>query len=88
VVPDRLKQQHIEIRCLKFDGKEGLDEISWPDKGHLSFNREFVATFRPMSMNTSLKKRKDEKFTTNSKINYNEKNEFILAEERATVQEK
>jgi hypothetical protein len=70
------------------DGKDGLDEISWPDKGHLVFNKEYVASFKPMSANTSLKKRKDEKFTTNSRIYYNEKNEFIIAEEKATAQEK
>jgi hypothetical protein len=41
-----------------------------------------------MTANTSLKKRKDEKFTTNQKIYYNEKNEFILVEEKATNVEK
>lgn len=76
------------MRCLRFDGKDGLDEITWPDKGRLSFNKENVANFKPMSVNTSLKKRKDEKFTTNQKIYFNEKNDFILTEERATAQEK
>ena len=73
---------------MKFDGKDGLDEISWPDKGHLVFNKEYVASFKPITQNSSLKKRKDEKFTTNQKIYYNEKNEFILAEEKANNTEK
>jgi hypothetical protein len=84
LIPERLHIKHIEIRCVRVDGKDGLDEITWPDKGCLLFNKQSVASFKPMTMHTSLKKRRDEKFTTHLGIRYNQRNEFIIVEDRAS----
>lgn len=41
-----------------------------------------------MTLHTSLKKRKDEKYTTHQNIKYNQKNEFLIVEDRVTNQDK
>lgn len=40
-------------------------EITWPDIGELSINNMRVLEFKPLVLNSSLKKRKDEKYYTN-----------------------
>jgi hypothetical protein len=52
----------VEIRILKFDGINTY-ETTWPDKGSLKFNDVFLKEFKPLAVNSSIKKRKDEKLT-------------------------
>lgn len=40
-------------------------EITWPDIGELIVNNMRVLEFKPLVLNSSLKKRKDEKYFTN-----------------------
>lgn len=40
------------------------EEPTWPDIGELTLNGRRVFEFKPLQCNSSLKKRKDEKFTT------------------------
>ncbi|MCA9735977.1 hypothetical protein KC799_27820, partial [candidate division KSB1 bacterium] len=51
----------IEVRCLKLDYKY-LNEQTWLDSGELYLNMRRVCEFKPLQMNSALKKRKDEKF--------------------------
>ena len=52
----------IEIRMLKQDGINTY-ETTWPDKGSLKFNDLILKEFKPLAVNSSIKKRKDEKLT-------------------------
>lgn len=40
-------------------------EITWPDAGELIINNNKVLEFKPLVLNSSLKKRKDDKYFTN-----------------------
>ena len=51
----------IEIKCLKLEGKY-LSEHTWLDCGDLYFNGRKIMDFKPLQINSALKKRKDEKF--------------------------
>lgn len=42
-----------------------MHEITWPDVGELTINNVRVLEFKPLVLNSSLKKRKDEKYFTN-----------------------
>jgi hypothetical protein len=53
----------IEIRSIRLDAKY-LYETTWVDHGELIINKTKVMEFKPLNSNSSLKKRKDEKFTT------------------------
>ncbi len=56
--------QSVEIRCIRLDGKQGSEEPTWPDIGDIAINGKRMIEFKPLQNNSSLKKRKDEKFTT------------------------
>ena len=53
----------LEIRSIRLDPKY-LYETTWVDYGELAINKAKVMDFKPLNSNSSLKKRKDEKFTT------------------------
>ena len=62
---ENLKKNHslfIEVRILKLDGVSTY-ETTWPDKGTLRFNDQIMKEFKPLAVNSSIKKRKDEKLT-------------------------
>jgi hypothetical protein len=61
---DKCPDWSVEVRCIKLDGKIGSEESTWPDIGELSMNGRRVIEFKPLPNNSSLKKRRDEKFTT------------------------
>jgi E3 SUMO-protein ligase PIAS1 len=63
-VKGRVPTQAVEVRCIKLDGKANAEEPTWPDIGELQLNGRKVFEFQPLQVNSSLKKRKDEKFTT------------------------
>lgn len=52
----------IEIRCIRLEEKS--IEPTWPHQGELQLNGRRELEFRPLQINSSLKKRKDEKFFT------------------------
>lgn len=56
----------VEIRCIKIDGTNAADDITWPDIGDLMLNGRTVLSFIPMQANSSQKKRKDSKHTFNN----------------------
>lgn len=61
----------IEVRCLKMDG-EHFFEQTWPDKAEIRVNEELVKSVVPLTYNSSLKKRRDEKLViTKPKIGTN-----------------
>jgi len=64
---NKQKNIGIEIRSLKLDGK-GNYEQTLPDSGTLRFNNSIVKEFKPLHQNSSLKKRKDEKFFSRHNI--------------------
>lgn len=76
-----IKNQSVEIRCLRLDEAGGDEQITWPDLGEVQLNGRRLLDFRPLHKNSSLKKRKDEKFTTKD---YLENNTLILKEAKAT----
>lgn len=51
----------IEVRCIRIDNKHGDEENTWPDVGELIFNGKRALEFKPLQVNSSLKKRKDDK---------------------------
>ena len=53
----------VEIRSIKLEDKN--HEQCWPNSGELRLNYKKVLEFKPLQQNSSLKKRKDEKFFTN-----------------------
>ena len=52
----------IEVRCVKIEGVKNNHEITWPDLGSLIINGKKVYDFKPLQINSALKKRKDDKF--------------------------
>ena len=50
----------IEIKCIKLDYKY-LNEHTWLDSGELFLNNRKIQEFKPLQINSALKKRKDEK---------------------------
>ena len=50
----------IEIKCIKLDYKY-INEQTWLDSGELFLNCRKVHEFKPLQINSALKKRKDEK---------------------------
>ncbi|KRX04649.1 Zinc finger, FYVE/PHD-type [Pseudocohnilembus persalinus] len=56
------KSHNLEIRCIRVDIKH-LYETTWPDFGEMKLNDQLLYDFKPLQMNSSLKKRKDEKYT-------------------------
>lgn len=51
------------------DEYHGLDEPTWPDYGELLVNGAKLYDFKPLALNTSLKKRKDSVLVLKEKIN-------------------
>jgi len=52
----------VEVRSIRLEDKN--HEQCWPNSGELILNQQKQAEFRPLQQNSSLKKRKDEKFFT------------------------
>ena len=52
----------VEVRSIKLEDKN--HEQCWPHTGELILNQQKQAEFKPLQQNSSLKKRKDEKFFT------------------------
>lgn len=50
----------VEIRCIRIEEKS--HEQTWPHQGELLLNSKKELEFKPLQQNSSLKKRKDEKF--------------------------
>lgn len=50
----------IEVRCIRLEEK--YLEQTWPQKGSLCLNNKKELEFKPLQNNSSLKKRRDEKF--------------------------
>ena len=57
----------VEVRCIKLDG-EHFFEQTWPDKGTLSINGIQIKEIRPLVLNSSLKKRKDERLVLGKEL--------------------
>lgn len=51
----------VEVRCIKMDGQHFFEQ-TWPDKMALNVNGKNSKDVKPLHTNSSLKKRKDEKF--------------------------
>lgn len=51
----------IEIRTLKLDGEHFYDQ-TWPDKCCIRLNGKIVKEIEPLNQNSSLKKRRDQKY--------------------------
>lgn len=58
----------VEIKSIKLEGKY-LNEQTWMDSGDLYLNSKKVMDFKPLQINSALKKRKDEKFFTRECLN-------------------
>jgi len=56
----------VEVRSIKLEDKS--HEQCWPNTGEMRINYKKVMEFKPLQQNSSLKKRKDEKFFTNIDI--------------------
>lgn len=54
----------VEVRCVRVDGKH-LYEPTWPDYAEFHLNGKKLNEFKPLQSNSSLKKRKDEKYSIN-----------------------
>mmetsp|Transcript_20717 Transcript_20717/g.18125 ORF Transcript_20717/g.18125 Transcript_20717/m.18125 type:complete len:275 (-) Transcript_20717:2032-2856(-) len=52
----------LEVRCIRLEEKN--HEQTWPHSGELILNQYKYLDFKPLQQNSSLKKRKDEKFHT------------------------
>ncbi|CAD8063015.1 unnamed protein product [Paramecium primaurelia] len=78
--PFKHKGSQIEIRCLRIDGKDGLNEITWPDYGELQINGVKITEFKPLSINYRVMKRKDNSINITNYIKYNEQNQITLIE--------
>lgn len=52
----------LEIRCIRIEEKSS--ETTWPHQGELYLNSKRELEFKPLLQNSSLKKRRDEKFFT------------------------
>ena len=52
----------VEVRSIRLEDKN--HEQCWPNSGELILNQQKQAEFKPLQQNSSLKKRKDEKFFT------------------------
>lgn len=52
----------VEVRCIRLEEKS--HEITWPHMGELIMNQYRYLELKPLQQNSSLKKRKDEKFFT------------------------
>jgi len=50
----------VEVRCIRLENKS--HEQCWPHQGGLELNNTKLLEFRPLQLNSSLKRRKDEKF--------------------------
>jgi len=50
----------VEVRCIRLENKS--HEQCWPHLGGLELNNTKLLEFRPLQLNSSLKRRKDEKF--------------------------
>lgn len=50
----------VEVRCIRLEEKS--HEQTWPHSGELILNQYKYLEFKPLQQNSSLKKRKDEKF--------------------------
>ncbi|KAM3140985.1 hypothetical protein pb186bvf_006996 [Paramecium bursaria] len=61
-VPEQFTKCQIQLRCLKIDGSNGIDEPTWPDYGQLTINNK-IYKFEPLLINYALKKRKDDIIT-------------------------
>jgi hypothetical protein len=70
-VTDLPKMHSLQLRCLRVDDNHGLDEPTWPDYGEVLTNGTKVQEFKPLTQNTSLKKRKDCIYTLKEKIYLN-----------------
>ena len=57
----------VEIRSIKLDN-EHFHEQTWPDKCSIKINGRIVKEVKPLNQNSSLKKRRDEKFFTKNHI--------------------
>ncbi|EAR85477.2 MIZ zinc finger protein (macronuclear) [Tetrahymena thermophila SB210] len=57
------KNHSVEIRCIRIDGTKNMYETTWPDSGECSLNNQKLKEYQPLQQNSSLKKRKDEKYT-------------------------
>lgn len=51
------------MRCIRIDGSANIYETTWPDFGVIQMNGELILELKPLQSNSSLKKRKDEKYT-------------------------
>jgi hypothetical protein len=57
--PERLGPHlAVELRCFRLEFRY-LYDISWPDYAELVINRKHYSEFKPLLINSSLKKRKD-----------------------------
>ena len=50
----------VEVRCIRLENKS--HEQCWPHQGELELNQSKLLEFRPLQLNSALKRRKDEKF--------------------------
>lgn len=75
------KNHAVEIRCIRIDGTRNMYEPTWPDMGEIELNGSKLREFVPLQTNSSLKKRKDEKFTLRDvSIIIKGTNKFVLRE--------
>ncbi|CAK62008.1 unnamed protein product (macronuclear) [Paramecium tetraurelia] len=51
----------VDIRCIRLDSPQAAQEITWPDLGEIQLNGKKVFEFVPLSLQSCLHKRKDEK---------------------------
>lgn len=89
---NKLKDQSdlkLEIRCIRIDGSKNINETTWPDFGLIRINDEPILDLKPLSFNSSLKKRKDEKYTFKGVSNLEQgMNKLSIIEYAPNVQEK
>ncbi|CAD8104004.1 unnamed protein product [Paramecium sonneborni] len=51
----------VDIRCIRLDSPLSAQEITWPDLGEIQLNGQKIFDFIPLSQQSCLHKRKDEK---------------------------
>ncbi|KAL4498419.1 hypothetical protein ABPG72_013225 [Tetrahymena utriculariae] len=79
----------VEIRCIRIDGTKNIYETTWPDFGNLKMNNEVILELKPLQNNSSLKKRKDEKYTFKGVKNLKEgTNHLLISEFNCNIIEK
>lgn len=81
-VPSSFKAFNISIRCLRLDGKNGLDDTTWPDYGDLFINQYKIVSFQPLPINYSLKKRRDEPLNITKQVQFDQQNKLTIIETR------